>query len=54
MLAVLGDRIVGAVVFEIDDGRIASAHGFAAPARLARLTETWRQREPDAPIIAEW
>jgi hypothetical protein len=54
ILAVLDDRVVGAVAFEISDGKVAGMRGFAAPARIARLTEAWRQREPDAPILAEW
>ncbi|MFC5744531.1 sigma-70 family RNA polymerase sigma factor [Actinomadura rugatobispora] len=54
ILAVLGDQVVGAAAFEISGGKVATVRGFAAPSRLARLTETWRQHEPDAPIIAEW
>ncbi|XVQ09788.1 hypothetical protein ACQP1W_45940 [Spirillospora sp. CA-255316] len=50
----MSDQVVGAMAFEIRDGKIATVRGFAAPARLTRLTETWRRREPDAPIIAEW
>ncbi|MFE6281034.1 sigma-70 family RNA polymerase sigma factor [Streptomyces sp. NPDC057877] len=53
-LVVVGDQIVGSVMFDLADDRIATIHGIAAPARLARLTEAWRQREPDAPLIAEW
>lgn len=54
VLAVLGDRVVGAAVFEIGDGRIASVYGLAAPERLARLTAQWRRHEPGVPVIAEW
>jgi RNA polymerase sigma-70 factor (ECF subfamily) len=54
VLAVLEDRIVGAAAFEISDGKVAAMHGFAATERLARLTEMWRQHEPDAPAIGQW
>jgi RNA polymerase sigma factor (sigma-70 family) len=54
VLFVLGDRIAGAVTFDIADSRIATVRGIAAPARLARLTEAWRRRDPDAPLIAQW
>ncbi|MET9440655.1 RNA polymerase sigma factor SigJ [Streptomyces sp. NPDC006610] len=54
LLLVLGDRVVAAVAFDIADGRIATVHGIAAPTRLSRLTETWRRREPDTPLLAEW
>ncbi|WP_422070644.1 sigma-70 family RNA polymerase sigma factor [Streptomyces hoynatensis] len=57
-LAVLGDRVVGAVAFEIDlgieGGRIAAVQGFAAPARLGRLTAAWRRQGPSAPALAHW
>ncbi|MEW2353575.1 sigma-70 family RNA polymerase sigma factor [Spirillospora sp. NPDC029432] len=54
VLAVLGDRVVGTVAFEIRDGRIAGVHGIAAPDRLVRLTEEWRRRASDPPVIAVW
>ncbi|MEU9706549.1 sigma-70 family RNA polymerase sigma factor [Streptomyces sp. NPDC047981] len=58
LLAVLpdqdGDRVVGSVTFDLVDGRIATVRGIAAPARLARLTEAWRRREEDTPLMAEW
>ncbi|MBT2207491.1 sigma-70 family RNA polymerase sigma factor [Actinomadura sp. NEAU-AAG5] len=54
VLFVLGDGVVGAVAFDIADGRIASVHGIAAPARLVRLTEVWRRSEPGSPLIARW
>jgi RNA polymerase sigma-70 factor (ECF subfamily) len=54
VLAVLGDRIVGAMAFEISDGKVAAMYGFAAAERLARLTGMWRQHEPDAPAIGQW
>ncbi|GGS58566.1 MULTISPECIES: sigma-70 family RNA polymerase sigma factor [Actinokineospora] len=54
ILVVLGDRVVGSVAFDIANGRIATVRGIASPTRLARVTEVWRQREPDAPLIAQW
>ncbi|GAA1546956.1 sigma-70 family RNA polymerase sigma factor [Streptomyces albidochromogenes] len=54
VLAVVDDRVVGVVVFEVSDGKVASLRGIAAAARLARLNEAWRQYEPDAPVIDAW
>lgn len=50
----IGDQVIGAVTFDITGGRIATVRGIAAPARLTRLTEAWRQREPDTPLITQW
>jgi RNA polymerase sigma factor (sigma-70 family) len=54
ILFVLGDQVVGAVAFDITNGRIATVRGIAAPTRIARLAEAWRQHEPDTPLIAHW
>jgi RNA polymerase sigma-70 factor (ECF subfamily) len=54
LLFVTGDRVVGCATFGLADGRIATVHGIAAPARLARLTEAWRRSEPDEPLVARW
>jgi RNA polymerase sigma-70 factor (ECF subfamily) len=54
VLAVVEDRVVGAVAFEVGDGKVASLRGIAAADRLARLNEAWRQHEPDAPVIDTW
>ncbi|MFJ8691915.1 sigma-70 family RNA polymerase sigma factor [Streptomyces roseolilacinus] len=54
VLFVLGDRVIGAVAFDIADDRITTVRGIAAPARLVRLTEVWQRREPDAPLVAAW
>ncbi|MEV7569429.1 sigma-70 family RNA polymerase sigma factor [Streptomyces tanashiensis] len=53
-LAVVGDRVVGAVAFEVSDGRIASLCGIAAQGRLARLNEAWRHHVPDEPAVGTW
>ncbi|MGW7434460.1 sigma-70 family RNA polymerase sigma factor [Streptomyces sp. NPDC054849] len=54
ILFVVGDQVLGAVAFDVTEDKIATLRGIAAPTRLARLTEAWRQHEPDAPLIAEW
>jgi RNA polymerase sigma-70 factor (ECF subfamily) len=54
ILFVLGDQVVGAVTFDVANGRIATVRGIAAPTRLVRLTEAWRQHEPDTPLITRW
>ncbi|MFD1832532.1 sigma-70 family RNA polymerase sigma factor [Streptomyces desertarenae] len=54
VLAVVGGRVVGAVVFHVDGGKVASLYGIAAADRLTRLNEAWRQHEPDAPVIGTW
>ncbi|MGW1509852.1 sigma-70 family RNA polymerase sigma factor [Streptomyces sp. NPDC002394] len=54
LLFVPGDRIVGAVTFDLADGRIATVRGIAAPARLVRLAEAWRRQGPDTPLLAGW
>ncbi|MEV6152339.1 sigma-70 family RNA polymerase sigma factor [Nonomuraea sp. NPDC052129] len=54
ILVVVGDQVVGTVTFDITNGKIATVRGIAAPTRLARLTEAWRQHEPDTPLITQW
>ncbi|WP_055626552.1 sigma-70 family RNA polymerase sigma factor [Streptomyces hirsutus] len=54
VLAVVDDRVVGAVAFDVGDGKVASLCGIAAADRLGRLNEAWRQHEPDAPVISAW
>jgi RNA polymerase sigma-70 factor (ECF subfamily) len=54
ILFVLGDQVIGAVTFDIANGRVATVRGIAAPTRLARLTEAWRRHEPDTPLIPQW
>ncbi|GHA02016.1 DNA-directed RNA polymerase sigma-70 factor [Streptomyces canarius] len=54
VLAVLGDRVVGAVACEVADGKVAFLCGIAAADRLARLNEAWRRHEPDSPVIDAW
>ncbi|MFE1895632.1 sigma-70 family RNA polymerase sigma factor [Streptomyces yangpuensis] len=54
ILTVVGDQVVGSVTFDLAGGKIATVRGIAAPARLSRLTEAWRQHGPDTPLIAQW
>ncbi|MCX5405806.1 sigma-70 family RNA polymerase sigma factor [Streptomyces sp. NBC_00335] len=54
VLFVLGDQVMGAVAFEVTEDKIAAVRGIAAPARLVRLAEAWRQYAPRTPLIAEW
>ncbi|MFG3407572.1 sigma-70 family RNA polymerase sigma factor [Streptomyces sp. NPDC048142] len=55
ILFVLDGQVLGAVTFDVSDDKIAALRGIAAPARLVRLTEAWReQHEPDTPLIAQW
>ena len=54
VLAVIEDRVVGAVAFEVSDGKVASLRGIAAADRLTRLNGAWRQHEPHVPVIHAW
>ncbi|WP_327721861.1 sigma-70 family RNA polymerase sigma factor [Streptomyces sp. NBC_00490] len=54
ILFLLGDQVIGTVTFDVTDGKIATVRGIAAPTRLARLTEAWRQHGPDTPLITQW
>ncbi|MFD3922781.1 sigma-70 family RNA polymerase sigma factor [Streptomyces sp. NPDC058595] len=54
VLAVIDDRVVGAVAFEVRDDKVASLLGIAAADRLTRLNGAWRQHEPDVPVINAW
>ncbi|MFG2087214.1 MULTISPECIES: sigma-70 family RNA polymerase sigma factor [unclassified Spirillospora] len=54
LVFVVDDRVIGTVTFDLANGKIATVRGIAAPPRLARLTEAWRQHQPDTPLIPEW
>lgn len=54
VLAVIEGRVVGAVAFEVCEGKVASLYGVAAADRLARLSESWRQHGSGAPVIEAW
>ncbi|SIR02372.1 RNA polymerase sigma-70 factor, ECF subfamily, partial [Microbispora rosea] len=54
LLFVIGDQVIGAVTFDITGDKIATIRGIATPALLVRLTEAWRQHDPDPPLISQW
>ncbi|MDI3421648.1 sigma-70 family RNA polymerase sigma factor [Streptomyces luteolus] len=54
VIAVVDGRAVGAVVFDVSDGKVAGLQGIAAADRIARLSAAWRQHEPEAPVIDAW
>ncbi|MEJ1199411.1 MULTISPECIES: sigma-70 family RNA polymerase sigma factor [unclassified Streptomyces] len=54
VLAVIEGRVVGAVAFEVREGKVASLYGIAAADRLARLSESWRRHGSGAPVIEAW
>lgn len=51
VLAVLEDRVVGAVMFEVGDDKVACLRGIAAADRLARLNTAWQRRDQEAPAV---
>ncbi|TDC97724.1 sigma-70 family RNA polymerase sigma factor [Actinomadura sp. 7K507] len=53
LLFVLGDQVVGVVAFDIAGGKVATVHGIAARARLARITDAWLNEQDTTPII-QW
>ncbi|MFC6016111.1 RNA polymerase sigma factor SigJ [Plantactinospora solaniradicis] len=54
IVAAFDDRVVGVVVLDVRDGKVAVVRGMANPDRLGRLTEEWRRREHGAPLIESW
>ncbi|AZM64196.1 MULTISPECIES: sigma-70 family RNA polymerase sigma factor [unclassified Streptomyces] len=54
VVAVVDEKVVGVVAFEVSDGRVSSVHGIAAAARLSRVNEFWHRHAPDAPVISAW
>ncbi|MCZ0207314.1 sigma-70 family RNA polymerase sigma factor [Streptomyces sp. UMAF16] len=54
VLGVVDGRVVGTVVFEVADGKVASLRGIAAADGLVRLNEAWRRHETGAPVISAW
>ncbi|WP_030618938.1 sigma-70 family RNA polymerase sigma factor [Streptomyces achromogenes] len=54
VLGVVDGRVVGIVVFEVADGKVASLRGIAAADGLVRLNEAWRRHETGAPVISAW
>jgi RNA polymerase sigma-70 factor (ECF subfamily) len=54
LIATLGDRVLGVVVLEVRDGRIAIVRGISDPDRLGRLTAHWRRSRHDEPLMHLW
>jgi len=54
VIAAHPDRVVGVVVLEVRAGKISAVRAIAAPDRLGRLTEQWRERAHTDPLIASW
>jgi RNA polymerase sigma-70 factor (ECF subfamily) len=54
LVAALPDRVVGVVVLEVRDDKVAVVRGIADPGRLSRLSQQWLRREHDDPLIAAW
>ncbi|MBP2327086.1 RNA polymerase sigma-70 factor (ECF subfamily) [Kibdelosporangium banguiense] len=54
MLAALDDRVLGVVILQVRDDKIAGVCGIAAQDRLGRLTEQWQRQEHDVPLIESW
>ncbi|MET8584208.1 sigma-70 family RNA polymerase sigma factor [Streptomyces collinus] len=54
VIAVIGERVVGTVVFEVADGKVTSLHGIAATDRLGRLDAAWRHHHPHTPALHTW
>jgi RNA polymerase sigma-70 factor (ECF subfamily) len=54
LIAVFDDRVVGVLVLDVRDDKIAVARGISDPDRLGRLTEAWRRCQHDDPLIQSW
>lgn len=54
VLAVLDDRVLGAVILELRDDKIAAVRSMAAPTRLGRLNKEWQRGEHDEVLIESW
>ncbi|MEE1766653.1 MULTISPECIES: sigma-70 family RNA polymerase sigma factor [unclassified Streptomyces] len=54
VVAVVEGRVVGAVAFDVADGKVAALRGIAAADRLGRLNEAWQRHEPGAPVVSAW
>ena len=54
VIAAFEDRVVGVVVLDVRDDRVAVLRGISDPDRLGRLTAQWRRREHVDPVIPSW
>jgi len=54
LITAFDDRVVGVVVLDIRGDKVAVLRGISDPDRLRRLTEQWRRRQHDDPLIPSW
>ncbi|MFD0971303.1 sigma-70 family RNA polymerase sigma factor [Plantactinospora endophytica] len=54
VIAAIEDRVVGVVVLDVRDDKVAVVRGMAGPGRLARLAEEWQRREHDDSLLTSW
>jgi RNA polymerase sigma-70 factor (ECF subfamily) len=54
VIAALPDRVVGVLVLQLRDDKIAAVTAVAHPDRLGRLSGLWLRRPPEGPVIASW
>lgn len=54
MIAAIDERVVGVVVLEVRDDKIAAVRGVASQSRLGRLAREWARGEHGDPILQSW
>jgi RNA polymerase sigma-70 factor (ECF subfamily) len=54
LIAAFDDQVVGVVVLDVRDDKVAVLRGISDPDRLGRLTEEWRRCQHDDPLIQSW
>jgi RNA polymerase sigma-70 factor (ECF subfamily) len=54
LIAVVDDRVVGVLVLDVRDDKVAALRGISDPDRLARIARQWQRREPGEPLIPSW
>jgi RNA polymerase sigma-70 factor (ECF subfamily) len=54
LIAALDDRVLGVVILDLRDDKVAVVRGISDPDRLGRLTAQWRRCRHDDPLIDVW
>ncbi|MGH8877775.1 MAG: hypothetical protein ACRD0P_10595 [Stackebrandtia sp.] len=54
VVAEVDGRVMGLVVLDVRDGKVAAVCGVANASRLGRLAEQWRPNEHDDPLTDLW
>jgi hypothetical protein len=54
LIAAVDDRVIGVVVLDVRDGKVAVVRGMSDPARIGRLTAQWRRSAHQDPLIGSW